>query len=105
MSNYAVEIIQVATPTGIKPFITNRTDYRSEEALAREVPRYFNEIRGLGDGHYFVSRAYFAIGLTKAQGEEVLSSLLVSYDIAGSETLNAKNAPGKDRTKLEAVVA
>ena len=105
MSNFAIEIIQVATPQGIKRFITNRPDYRSEERLAKEVPSYFKNERKLGDGYYFVNRAYFATGLTKEQGEEGLSGLLALYELMGTETLNAKTAPGKNRPKLELVEA
>ena len=104
MSNYAVEIIQVATPTGIMPFLTNRFDGRSDECLAKEVPRYFEFERKLGPGYYFISREYFVKGLTKEKGDEVLSGLLACYKVAGTKTLNAK-APGKNRPKLELVEA
>ncbi len=105
MSNFAIEIINVATPDGIKPFVTNRDDYRSDERLAKEVPSYFKNERKLGEGYYFVSRVYFAIGLTKEQGEDGLSGLLALYKRMNQETLNGKTAPGKNRTKLELVEA
>lgn len=105
MSNFAIEIINVATPDGVKPFVTNRDDYRSEERLAKDVPPYFANIRNLGEGYYFVSRVYFATGLTKDKGEEGLSGLLALYKLMGQETLNGKTAPGKNRVKLELVEA
>jgi len=105
MSNYAIEIISVATPTGIKPFITARPDQRTEEHLAKEVPRYFAVDRNLGDGHYFVRRDYFDTGLTKEQAEFGVAVLLALYNKHGKETLNGKTAPGKNRPKLELVEA
>ena len=105
MSNYAVEILSIATPTGTQMFITNRDDYRTESQLAKEVPIYFNVKRGLGDGHYFVNRIYFATGLTKEQGDEGVSGLLALYSLLGVPTLNAIHAPGKNRPKLELVEA
>jgi hypothetical protein len=105
MSNYAIEIIKVATPAGVKSFITNRADYRSDECLAKEVPPYFEFERKLGPGHYFISRSYFGSGLTKEQGEEGLAGLLAVMALLGMPTLNAKNAPGKNRRKLELIAA
>ena len=105
MSNYTIEIISVATPTGIKPFVTARDDYRTEERLAKEVPSYFKNERKLGDGYYFVNRVYFDTGLTKEQAEEGVAGLLALYNMLGKETLNGKTAPGKNRPKLELVEA
>ena len=105
MNNFAIEVVNVATPTGIKPFLTARNDYRTEERLAKEVPFYFNVTRGLGDGHYFVSRVYMATGLTKEQAEEGIAGLLAWYNMMCIETLNAQYAVGKNRATLELVEA
>ena len=105
MSNYAIEIIFVGTPTGTKRFVTARADYRSTERLAKEVPEYFNNDRGLGKGHYFIERRFEETGLTKEKAERGVAGYLSYCEMMDIETLNANYAPGKNRPKLELVKA
>lgn len=89
MSDYAIEMIRVKTPTGIKLFFTYRTDYRTEEDLATEVPRYFETVRvGLAGDHLFVNRVYLATGLTEEAGKTGVDEFIRVFENLGFSTLN-----------------
>ena len=105
MSDYSLEVIFVGTPTGTKRFATARNDNRTAERLAKEVPDYFVNVRGLGDGHYFIERRFVETGLTKEKAELAVACYLSYCEAMGYETLNANFAPGKSRPKLELVEA
>jgi hypothetical protein len=105
MSDYALEVIFVGTPNGVKRFVTARNDYRSLEQLAKEVPHYFNNIRGLGEGHYFIERRFEETGISKEKAELGVVCYLSYCEAMAIETLNAGYAPGKNRPKLELVEA
>ena len=105
MSDYALEVIFVGSPTGVKRFVTARNDLRSLEQLAKEVPNYFNNVRGLGEGHYFIERRFEETGISKEKAELGVVCYLSYCEAMGIETLNAGHAPGKNRPKLELVEA
>jgi hypothetical protein len=89
MSDYAIEMIRVKTPAGIKLFFTCRRDYRTDEELASEVPRYFETIRvGLAGDHLFVNRVYLATGLTEEAGKAGVDEFIRVYKNLGFLTLN-----------------
>ena len=89
MLNYAIEMIRVKTPTGVKLFFTNRKDYRTDEELVTEVPRYFETVRvGLVGDHLFVNRVYLATDLTEQAGEDGLKEFIRVYQNLGYSILN-----------------
>jgi hypothetical protein len=68
-------------------YITARDDYRTEKALATEVPRYF------GSDFVFVRKLIVESGLTKDQAESGRRALLAYYEAMGRTILNVKDAP------------
>jgi hypothetical protein len=88
MTNYANEVYFVLDPNGNeKLFITARDDYRTEKALATEVPRYF------GSDFVFVRKLIVASGLTKDQAESGRRTLCAYFKAMGRSILNRKDAP------------
>jgi len=88
MTNYANEVLFVLDPNNIEVvYITARDDYRTEKALATEVPRYF------GSDFVFVRKLVVESGLTKDQAESGRRALLAYYEAMGRTILNVKDAP------------
>ena len=88
MTNYANEVLFVLDPNNIEVvYITARDDYRTEKALATEVPRYF------GPDFVFVRKLVVESGLTKDQAESGRRALLAYYEAMGRTILNVKDAP------------
>jgi hypothetical protein len=88
MSNYANESVFVFNKTTEieSVFVTARTDFRTEKALAIEVPRYF------GPEFVFTRKQVHETGLTKEQAELGRQTLLTYYGAVNRHILNVRDS-------------
>jgi len=95
MSNYAIELINVSTPTGDAIFLTNRTDRRTDSSLAREVPGYFKD-----PNYTFINKVVLADNLSKDAGELALKKFYAVYESLNVRILNVPTAKGRKEFEL-----
>lgn len=88
MSNYANEAVFVLNKnTEIESvYVTARTDFRTERALAVEVPKYF------GPDFVFTRKLVIKAGLTKEQAELGRKALLAYYTAMDQPILNVRDS-------------